>query len=121
RCRRGCRQSGDSRRAGGACRRTWASVRGAAAVAVHRQCGNDRLGGRAALRGGAGRRARRAGAGALAARSGGGKGTRSRGEGVNRIGIIGAGAWGTALAQVAAAGGEAMIWAREAEVVDSIN
>jgi len=40
---------------------------------------------------------------------------------VNRIGIIGAGAWGTALAQVAAAGGEAMIWAREAEVVDSIN
>lgn len=40
---------------------------------------------------------------------------------MNRIGIIGAGAWGTALAQVAAAGGEAMIWAREAEVVDSIN
>lgn len=38
------------------------------------------------------------------------------------IGVIGAGAWGTALAQVQAAGGhDCMIWAREAEVVDSIN
>ena len=39
-----------------------------------------------------------------------------------RIGVIGAGAWGTALAQVAAAGGEeTWIWAREPEVVESIN
>lgn len=36
--------------------------------------------------------------------------------------MIGAGAWGTALAQVAAAAGRAVtIWAREAEVVDAIN
>ncbi len=39
-----------------------------------------------------------------------------------RIGVIGGGAWGTALAQVAAAGGEeALLWAREPEVVESIN
>ena len=39
-----------------------------------------------------------------------------------KIGVIGAGAWGTALAQVAAAGGEeTLIWAREPEVVESIN
>lgn len=39
-----------------------------------------------------------------------------------RIGIIGGGAWGTALAQVTAAGGEPVtIWAREPEVVESIN
>lgn len=39
-----------------------------------------------------------------------------------RIGIIGAGAWGTALAQVAAAGGEhVLLWAYEAEVVTAIN
>ncbi len=39
-----------------------------------------------------------------------------------RIGVIGGGAWGTALAQVAAAGGEeTVIWAREPEVVESIN
>ena len=39
-----------------------------------------------------------------------------------RIGVIGAGAWGTALAQVAAAGGEeTLIWAREPEVAESIN
>jgi glycerol-3-phosphate dehydrogenase (NAD(P)+) len=37
------------------------------------------------------------------------------------IGVIGAGAWGTALAQVIAAGGEpVLLWAREAEVVDAI-
>ena len=36
--------------------------------------------------------------------------------------MIGAGAWGTALAQVAAADGEeVLIWAREPEVVESIN
>ncbi len=38
-----------------------------------------------------------------------------------RIGIIGGGAWGTALAQVASAGGETVMWAREPEVVSSIN
>ncbi|MES2754860.1 MAG: NAD(P)H-dependent glycerol-3-phosphate dehydrogenase [Pseudomonadota bacterium] len=39
-----------------------------------------------------------------------------------KIGVIGGGAWGTALAQVAAAGGEdVLLWAREAEVVRSIN
>jgi glycerol-3-phosphate dehydrogenase (NAD(P)+) len=39
-----------------------------------------------------------------------------------RIGVVGAGAWGTALAQVAAADGEAVtIWALETEVVESIN
>lgn len=39
-----------------------------------------------------------------------------------KVAVIGGGAWGTALAQVAAQGGErVMLWAREAEVVDSIN
>ena len=38
------------------------------------------------------------------------------------IGVIGAGAWGTALAQVAAAGGgDVLIWAREREVRDAID
>jgi glycerol-3-phosphate dehydrogenase (NAD(P)+) len=37
------------------------------------------------------------------------------------IGVIGGGAWGTALAQVAAAGGETILWAREEEVVASVN
>ena len=38
------------------------------------------------------------------------------------IGVIGGGAWGTALAQVAAAdGARTLIWAREAEVVAGIN
>jgi glycerol-3-phosphate dehydrogenase (NAD(P)+) len=37
------------------------------------------------------------------------------------IGVVGAGAWGTALAQVIAAGGEsALLWAREAEVVEGL-
>lgn len=41
---------------------------------------------------------------------------------MNAIGVIGGGAWGTALAQVyARAGRETLLWAREAEVVDSIN
>ena len=38
------------------------------------------------------------------------------------IGIIGAGAWGTALGQVYAKGGrDTLIWARESEVTDAIN
>jgi glycerol-3-phosphate dehydrogenase (NAD(P)+) len=41
---------------------------------------------------------------------------------VPRIGIVGAGAWGTALAwMLAQAGREVVIWAREAEVADAIN
>jgi glycerol-3-phosphate dehydrogenase (NAD(P)+) len=38
-----------------------------------------------------------------------------------KVGILGGGAWGTALAQVAAEGGEALLWAREPEVVESVN
>jgi len=39
-----------------------------------------------------------------------------------RIGVIGGGAWGTALAQVAAAGGrDSLIWALEDDVVEAIN
>jgi glycerol-3-phosphate dehydrogenase (NAD(P)+) len=38
-----------------------------------------------------------------------------------RIGVIGGGAWGTALAQVAAAGGDVLLWAYEPEVVDGVN
>jgi glycerol-3-phosphate dehydrogenase (NAD(P)+) len=39
-----------------------------------------------------------------------------------RIGVVGAGAWGTALAQVAAEDGEeVLLWAREAEVVEAVN
>lgn len=39
-----------------------------------------------------------------------------------KIGVIGGGAWGTALAQVAARDGEAvLLWAREPEVVESVN
>ena len=42
--------------------------------------------------------------------------------GVQTIGVIGGGAWGTALAQVAASDGtKIMLWAREAEVVDAVN
>lgn len=41
---------------------------------------------------------------------------------ISRLGVIGGGAWGTALAQVAASGGEkTLLWAREPEVVESIN
>jgi len=41
---------------------------------------------------------------------------------VERIGIVGAGAWGTALAMVARrAGRRVTLWAHEAEVVDAIN
>jgi len=41
---------------------------------------------------------------------------------VERIGILGGGAWGTALAQVASAGGrETLLWAFEEDVADAIN
>jgi glycerol-3-phosphate dehydrogenase (NAD(P)+) len=41
---------------------------------------------------------------------------------VKRVGVLGGGAWGTALAQVCArAGLEPMLWAREAEAVSAIN
>ena len=41
---------------------------------------------------------------------------------MNKIGVIGAGAWGTALAQVyAAAGRDVTLWVREAEVVTAVN
>jgi len=40
----------------------------------------------------------------------------------NKIGVIGAGAWGTALSQALAnTGRDVVLWAREEEVVDSIN
>ncbi len=39
-----------------------------------------------------------------------------------RLGVIGGGAWGTALAQVASAGGrETLLWALEPEVVEAVN
>ncbi|HEV2815698.1 MAG TPA: NAD(P)H-dependent glycerol-3-phosphate dehydrogenase [Allosphingosinicella sp.] len=39
-----------------------------------------------------------------------------------KLGVIGGGAWGTALAQVAAGDGdEVLLWAREAEVVEAVN
>ena len=39
-----------------------------------------------------------------------------------KIAVIGGGAWGTALAQIAATGGrETLLWARESEVVETIN
>jgi glycerol-3-phosphate dehydrogenase (NAD(P)+) len=39
-----------------------------------------------------------------------------------RLGIIGGGAWGTALAQVGASGGrDVLLWAREPEVVEAVN
>ena len=39
-----------------------------------------------------------------------------------RLGVIGGGAWGTALAQVGASGGgDVLLWAREPEVVEAVN
>ena len=41
---------------------------------------------------------------------------------IERLGVLGAGAWGTALAQVAAgAGRETLLWALEPEVAESVN
>ncbi|HVL79136.1 MAG TPA: NAD(P)H-dependent glycerol-3-phosphate dehydrogenase [Sphingomicrobium sp.] len=40
----------------------------------------------------------------------------------DRLGVIGGGAWGTALAQVAASGGrDTLLWAREPDVVEAVN
>ena len=40
----------------------------------------------------------------------------------DRLGVLGGGAWGTALAQVAASGGgDVLLWAREPDVVEAIN
>ncbi len=39
-----------------------------------------------------------------------------------KLGVIGGGAWGTALAQVASAGGrETLLWAMEPDVVETVN
>ncbi|KQM96748.1 NAD(P)H-dependent glycerol-3-phosphate dehydrogenase [Sphingomonas sp. Leaf25] len=38
-----------------------------------------------------------------------------------RIGVIGGGAWGTALAQVAARGGDVTLWVRDGALADTIN
>ena len=40
---------------------------------------------------------------------------------MRHIGVIGGGAWGTALAQVASASGPVTLWAREPEVIDGVN
>src|SRR3954463_1368416 len=41
---------------------------------------------------------------------------------IDKLGIVGGGAWGTALAQVASASGrETLLWAIEADVVEAIN
>jgi glycerol-3-phosphate dehydrogenase (NAD(P)+) len=41
---------------------------------------------------------------------------------IERVGVVGGGAWGTALAQVAATGGrETLLWAMEPEVVEAVN
>ncbi len=43
-------------------------------------------------------------------------------EAIHRVGVVGAGAWGTALATVSArAGRETLLWAREPEVVEAVN
>jgi N6-L-threonylcarbamoyladenine synthase len=118
--RRSRRQPGGSGRADGGRRPPRPAVRRSAALALHRQCRDDRLGRSLALRGGAGRRPGGARPRPLAARSRGRAGPRRRGESV-KVGIIGGGAWGTALAQVAAEGGETLLWAREPEVVESVN
>ena len=59
---------------------------------------------------------------ALAARSRCRTGAWCRGESMSAVGVIGAGAWGTALAQMLASDGrDVIIWARETELVFEIN
>src|SRR5690606_23866936 len=129
--RRGRRQPAGARLARGFGGKPPRSLRRAAAAALHRQRGDDRVGGaRASGRRGRGRSARHRRAAALAARSRSRAGTRRRSQGVSprqahgerRLGVVGAGAWGTALAQMLAADGiDVLLWAREPELVDEIN
>src|SRR4029453_3421079 len=119
--RRSRRQPGDPAGAWGSRCPQGAKIQRPAYVAVHRQCRDDCLGGRRTIcarhHGSAGCSA----AGPLAARSGSGKGSRRGGESM-RLGVIGGGAWGTALAQVAAASGrDTLLWALESDVVASVN
>src|SRR5690606_5375964 len=108
-------------RAAGRGGRARPALRRAALVAVHRQCGDDRMGRDRALQGGHDRYAGRARPPPLAARSGRRTGAGRGSEGM-RIGVVGAGAWGTALAQVAAAGDqEVLLWAFEQDVAAAIN
>ena len=70
------------------------------------------------------RPAGRSGAGALASRRECREGARRRGQGmrIERLAVIGGGAWGTALAQAVAADGEdTLLWALEKEVVAAVN
>src|SRR4030095_16245738 len=61
------------------------------------------------------------GARPLAPRSRGREGPRCGSEGM-KLGVIGGGAWGTALAQVAASGGRGtLLWGMEDDVVEAIN
>lgn len=49
-------------------------------------------------------------------------GKRASASGISHIGVVGAGAWGTALAQASAGAGRAVtLWARESEVVRAIS
>src|SRR5689334_10255129 len=97
---------------------------GYARLAVHGQCRNYSLGLRRAPGTGPDRLARCPGPGPLAVGRACGQGTRGRGESMSldRIAVIGGGAWGTALAQVAAhSGRETLLWAIEDDVVSAIN
>ncbi len=110
-------------------RRTRVALHRPAAGAVHRQRRDDRLGrARAARRGVSAGSARRVRTPALAARPGGRACPRRGGQGLSspanspRVGVVGAGAWGTALAQMLAADGrDVLLWAREPELVGEIN
>ncbi len=134
--RRGGGQSPRPRRARGAGGRTRLRLRRPAAGLVHRQRGDDRAGRRGTLGGGPDQSARRRRPAALAAgrdgraaasdapgRAQGSEGVKvGREDGaMKRVGIIGGGAWGTALAQVARrAGLDVILWARESEVAEAI-
>ena len=116
--------------AGSRGRRARVRIPRAAAGLLHRQRRDDRAGGRGAAGAGPDLVPRCGGATALAAGRGRGAGqpnpqARSEGsQGVNEYrtaGVIGGGAWGTALALVCArAGLKTTLWAREPEVVEQI-